>query len=69
MNLNHPPQLELKLAATMPARRPARPTRLNRAAWWFDRMRRIADSAMDWPSAPAGVATARRHNAALRSAP
>jgi hypothetical protein len=53
MNLNHPPQLELELAATMPGRRLARTTRLNRAARWFDRMRQIADCAMDWPPAPA----------------
>jgi hypothetical protein len=53
MNLNHPPQLELKLPATMPAGRLARQASVNRAAWWFDRMRRIADCAMDWPPAPA----------------
>ncbi len=27
--------------------------RLNRASWWFDRMRRIVEGALDWQPAPA----------------
>jgi hypothetical protein len=31
---------------------PSRQRRLNRAKWWFDRMRQVVDRAFDWTPAP-----------------
>jgi len=31
----------------------ARQKRLNRASWWFNRMRNVVDRAFDWKVAPA----------------
>jgi hypothetical protein len=47
------PQLELCLAGSFPCQSPsARRRRLNRANWWFQRMRQLVDRACDWQPAP-----------------
>jgi hypothetical protein len=44
-------QLELGLGGGQRAARVARrENRMARAAWWFDKMRAVVNSAMDWPS-------------------
>jgi hypothetical protein len=46
-------QLELGLAgANRCPRSVQRERRLNRADWWFDRMRQVVDRAFDWEPAP-----------------
>jgi hypothetical protein len=46
-------QLQLGLPSAPPCASPAaRRRRLNRANWWFERMRQIVDRACDWPPAP-----------------
>jgi hypothetical protein len=46
-------QLELSLAgANRCPRTVQRQQRLNRANWWFDRMRQVVDKALDWEPAP-----------------
>ena len=42
-------QMDLSLSG---ARRARREDRMNRAAWWFNRMRAVVNNAMDWE--PAG---------------
>lgn len=46
------PQLELELAAGASCRSTNRQRRLNRANWWFQRMRKVVDLACDWTPAP-----------------
>ena len=42
-------QMELGFSGNRPATRIARrEQRRNRAAWWFNQMRRVVDSAIDW---------------------
>lgn len=45
-------QLELGLGNRIQRSVP-RKTRVQRARWWFNRMRQVVDNAFDWESAPA----------------
>jgi hypothetical protein len=46
-------QLELGFSGGAPCHSPAaRRRRLNRANWWFERMRQLVDRACDWQPAP-----------------
>ena len=46
-------QLELGLGGTqLKAASGRRESRIQRAAWWFARMRAVVSNAMDWPPAP-----------------
>jgi hypothetical protein len=46
-------QMELGLASTRGCHPVSRRQRhLSRARWWFERMRRVVDRAVDWPPAP-----------------
>ena len=45
-------QLELGLGNRI-QRSSARKSRVQRARWWFNRMRQAVDSAFDWQTAPA----------------
>ena len=46
-------QLELGLSGAPSCQSPAaRRRRLNRANWWFERMRQLVDRACDWQPAP-----------------
>jgi hypothetical protein len=46
-------QLELGLSGAPGCQSPAaRRRRLNRANWWFERMRQLVDRACDWQPAP-----------------
>ena len=57
--ISHVNQMELRLAGKpggshgRQARQAFRERRARRAQWWFQRMRRVVNGAMDWPSAPA----------------
>ena len=45
-------QLQLSFEGNQNCRpQPARPRRLNRARWWFDRMRELVERAPEWPAA------------------
>ncbi len=47
-------QMELSFGGNRGARAMSRrQRRLSRAHWWFDRMRRMVDRAVDWSPAPA----------------
>jgi hypothetical protein len=53
MNINRIDQMELSLTGKAARRgRQARQNRRQRAQWWFARMRRVVDSAMEWRSVP-----------------
>jgi len=45
-------QMELTFKNGAPALVTTRQKRLNRASWWFNRMRSIVDTAFDWKTAP-----------------
>jgi hypothetical protein len=46
-------QMELDLAGRNTCPRVVRRERgLNRARWWFDRMRQVVEQSMDWEPAP-----------------
>jgi hypothetical protein len=49
-------QMELGLDSKTVRRGAAarRQNRLQRAQWWFKQMRRVVNSAIDWPAAPHG---------------
>jgi hypothetical protein len=49
-------QMELGLGSRGVRRKSAerRQNRLQRAQWWFKRMRQVVNDAMDWSAAPAG---------------
>lgn len=52
-NINVTAQLELSLNGNAPrAIKRHRQTRIERAAWWFARMRAAVDNAMTWPTQP-----------------
>jgi len=44
-------QMEMSFEATV-GRLSPRQRRLTRAQWWFERMRRLVDRAVDWQPAP-----------------
>jgi hypothetical protein len=53
MNTNRIDQMELSLTGKAARRaRQARQNRRRRAQWWFARMRKVVDSAMEWRPAP-----------------
>jgi hypothetical protein len=46
-------QLEISLKASpCGGRRAARPVRPARAQWWFERMHRVVDAAIEWKAEP-----------------
>lgn len=46
-------QMELGLGSAQVIQRTSRPSRrLSRGRWWFEQMRQVVDSALDWQSAP-----------------
>ncbi len=46
-------QIEIDFAEPgLACARARRSTRLTRARWWFDQMRRVVDQAWDWGSGP-----------------
>ena len=46
-------QLEIRFQGNSPRRGPLRSQqRRNRARWWFNQMRQVVDSALDWKAAP-----------------
>lgn len=49
----HDQQLEIGFKAQARRRRQVRRTsRLSRARWWFNQMRRVVDNAIEWRPAP-----------------
>ena len=46
-------QMEMTLAKSKPCRRTLGQKRRTRARWWFDQMRAVVESAIDWKTVPA----------------
>jgi hypothetical protein len=51
MKTTHIQQMELGFNGTLRTS-PRKPARSRRAGWWFEKMRRVVDSALDWEPAP-----------------